>query len=34
MASEVSGEVWLIGRTDGANVGNLTLEVPGKLGVW
>jgi hypothetical protein len=34
MASEVSGEVWLIGRVDGQNIGNLTLEKPGKLGVW
>jgi hypothetical protein len=34
MASEVSGEVYVIGRADGASVDSVTLEKPGKPGVW
>jgi hypothetical protein len=34
MASEVSGEIFVIGREDGTPVGKVTLEEPGKLGVW
>jgi hypothetical protein len=32
MASEVSGEIYMIGREDGSTVDSVTLETPGKLG--
>jgi hypothetical protein len=30
VASEVSGEIFLIGREDGSSVDSVTLETPGK----
>jgi hypothetical protein len=34
MARENSGEIYLVGREDGASVDSVTLEQPGKLAVW
>ena len=34
MASEASGEIYVIGREDGASVDSVTLEIPGKIGIW